>query len=77
MHAGACVCVCFTTGAWMQVCACVRVALASTQRAAILSSAASLVPPHSSTLSHKQHGFRKKKSTEHKMCVFIFSLTLI
>jgi hypothetical protein len=39
-------------------------------------SAASLAPPHSSTLSHKRHGFRKKV-TEHKMCVLIFSTIYI
>ena len=30
-----------------------------------------------STLSHKQHDFRKKKVTEHKMCVLIFSTTFV
>ena len=29
-----------------------------------------------STLSHKRHDFRKKKITEHKMCVVIFSTNL-
>ena len=30
-----------------------------------------------STLSHKRHDFRKKKITEHKMCVLIFSTTFV
>ena len=31
-----------------------------------------------STLSHKRHGFRKKKTViEHKTCVFIFSTTFV
>ena len=37
--------------------------------------------PHStiflSTLSHKRHVFRKKKVTEHKMRVLIFSTTFV
>ena len=37
---------------------------------------ASLVPPHFFKLSHKRHDFRKKV-TEEKMCVFIFSATFI
>ena len=43
------------------------------QRAAILPSAASLIPPHYSRLSHKPHDFRKKKLLRIK-CVFWFSL---
>jgi hypothetical protein len=44
----------------------------------MLSTTASMAPPYFSTLSHKQHGFRKKKKvTGHKICVFIFSSTFI
>jgi len=30
-----------------------------------------------STLSHKRYDFRKKKITEHKICVLIFSATFV
>jgi len=30
-----------------------------------------------STLSHERHDFRKKKVTEHKMCVSIFCTTFV
>jgi hypothetical protein len=30
-----------------------------------------------STLSHKRYDFRKKKVTEHKTCVLIFSTTFV
>ena len=33
--------------------------------------------PIFSTLSHKSNDFRKKKITEHKMCVLIFSTTFV
>jgi hypothetical protein len=56
-----------------------RVALvaqyAKYMRRIVLSSAASLAPPHFSTLSHKQHNFREKV-TEHKMFRF-FSTAFI
>jgi hypothetical protein len=38
--------------------------------------AAPLAPTHFSTGSHKWHDFRKKV-TEHKMCVLIFSITFV
>jgi hypothetical protein len=58
------------------VLACVYPYLSSIQRAAILSSAASLAPPHFSTLSHKRNVVRKKV-IEHKTCVLILSTTFI
>jgi hypothetical protein len=33
--------------------------------------------PYFSTLSHKRCDFRRKKVTEHKMCVLIFSTTFV
>ena len=49
---------------------------AKRMRCILLQPAASLAPPHFSTLSHKRYDFRKKV-TKHKMCVFIFSTTII
>ena len=47
-------------------------------RRIILSSVACLAPPYLSTLSHNRHDFRKKKKvTEHKMCLLISSITFI
>jgi hypothetical protein len=44
---------------------------------AALSAVAFPVAPHFSTLSQKEHDFRKKKITEHKMCILIFSTAVI
>jgi hypothetical protein len=60
---------------------CVSVALftqnAKRMRRIIFSTVASLAPPYFSTLSHKCHDFRKKKKkgTEYKTRVLIFSTT--
>jgi len=50
---------------------------AQRMRPIIFSSVAFMVLPHFSTLSHKRHDFRKKKVTERKMCVLIFSTSLV
>ena len=71
-----CTCVYVGVGARARVCACTRVVL-RTQRSAILSCAASMVPPCFSTLSHKRHDFRKKSHGTLKMCSLIFSTTFI
>jgi hypothetical protein len=49
-----------------RACACARVAL-------LIQNA----PQYFSRFSHKRWGFRKKKVTEHKVCVMIFSKTSI
>ena len=59
----------------MHACACTREDLLiqhATRLRHIVSFVASLAPPGFSTLSHKQHDFRKK-IIEHKMCVLILS----
>jgi hypothetical protein len=57
-----------------------RVALlmqhATRMRHIVLSLAASLGPPHFSTLPHKWHDFQKQVS-EHEMCVLTLSTTFI
>jgi hypothetical protein len=42
-----------------------------------LSSVACPVLQYFSTLSHNQHYFRKKKVTEHKICVLVFSVIFV
>ena len=74
VHASVCV------GAQACACACIRVALltqhAKCMRSIMLSSVASLAPPHFLTLPDKQHDFRRKV-IEHKMRVLTSSTTLI
>ena len=50
--------------------------LSSMPRAGAMLSASSLAPPYISTLYHKRYDFRKKV-TEYKKCVLIFSTTFI
>jgi hypothetical protein len=50
--------------------------VSSIPRAGSIMSASSLAAPYFSTLSHKQHDYRKKAS-EDKMCVLIFSTTFV
>ena len=67
-------------GRWACVCACVHVALliqhATRMRHIVTSFVAPLALPCSSTLSHKRHDFRKRV-TEYKMCVLVFSTTFV
>ena len=81
-HACVHVCVCVWVGGCPSAWACIRVPAlvallsqhANRMRHTVLSFAATLAPPHSSTLSHKWHDFRKKFS-KRKMCAFTFSIT--
>jgi hypothetical protein len=68
---------CVVLGALTPASACERVAvlIQHATHAAILSSAASLAPTHSSTLFYKR--FPEKKITECKRCVLVFSTTII
>ena len=65
-------------GARALACACARVAL-SMNRTAMLPTAASLAPPHFLILSHTRYDFckKKKKGTEHKMGILIFSAPFV
>ena len=71
---------CVFSGEWACACACVHVALliqhATRMRHIVTSFVAPQSPPHFSTLSHKWHDLRKKV-TDHKMRVLIFSTTFI
>ena len=79
-------CVCARLRACARACermhmrACVRVALliqhATRMSHTVMLFLASLAPPYLSTLSHKRRDFRKKV-TEYKMCVLIFSITFL
>ena len=83
-----CVCMCARARARECVCsgslacafACLRLALlieyATRMRHIVTSFLAFLTKPHFSSLSHKQHNFRRKKGFEHKMYVLIFSTFL-
>jgi hypothetical protein len=58
----------------------VRVALLvqhATRMRRIVTFVTHLAPSYVSTLSHKEQDFRKKKVTERKMCVLIFSTIFI
>jgi hypothetical protein len=46
-------------------------------RRVILSSVACLGLQNFSTFSHKLHDYRKRKGTEHKVCVLIFSASVV
>jgi len=50
---------------------------AKRMRRIVFSSLACMVLPYYSTLSHKRHDFRGEKNTERKMCVLIFSTTMV
>ena len=73
-----CVCVCVWVGGCTGAVACLRACsyLAGIPRACAILAAASLARPYFSTLSHKQHDFRKRL-TEHKTCILIFSTAFI
>jgi hypothetical protein len=74
--------ICVQGGARACVCrsACLQVALliqhGTRMRHIVTSSVTCLAPPYFSTFSHIRHDFRKKV-TEHKMCVLIFSTTFV
>ena len=61
---------------WLHEHGCVLAYVSSIPRAGSILSASSLAPPYFSTLSHKQQDYRKKVS-EDKMCVLIFSTTFV
>ena len=84
MFLSVCVRVCGDEFTNVCVCGCVReyafarvALLIQYGRLCAILPAASLSPPHFSTLSHKRHDFRREKVTERKMRSLIFSKTFV
>jgi len=70
---GVCMCMC---GVCVCVCVCF-VQYVTRKRRTILSTVACSTLQYFTKLSQKRHGFREEKNIEHKMCVLIFSTTLV